>query len=256
MIGRLAANDVPALIVGERGTGKQLVVATIHDNSPRRDRPFVSIDCAAVPDAVLEAELFGARPARCSWPPSSAAAAAADALTRALSDAARGPCRRPRGCGRASSRRPIRTEALRGGRVQPRAVRCARSSRCSLPPLRERRDDIPLLVRHFIQRFNAELNRAIRGVDEGRAELQEHAWPGNVGELERVIKRACIVARSDVITADDVGGRWPQPMPARRTSSRRWSARCARRCRSARRCLRRERRRRSTTSSIWSRRRS
>src|SRR4051812_24343224 len=58
VIGRLAAIDVPALVVGEHGTGKQLVVATIHDNSPRRDRPFVSIDCAAVPEAALEAELF------------------------------------------------------------------------------------------------------------------------------------------------------------------------------------------------------
>ena len=66
--------------------------------------------------------------------------------------------------------------------------------------------DIPLLVRHLIQRFNADLNRTIRGVDDTVARmLQEHDWPGNVGELETVIKRACILARGDVITTDEIG---------------------------------------------------
>src|SRR4029077_5521003 len=74
-----------------------------------------------------------------------------------------------------------------------------------IPSLRERRDDIPLLVRYFIQRFNEELNRTIKRTEEEvLRRLQEHAGPGNVGELERVIKRACIVARSDVIAMDDI----------------------------------------------------
>ena len=76
----------------------------------------------------------------------------------------------------------------------------------TVPPLRDRRDDIPPLVQHFIRRFNHDLDRAIRGVDDRVARmLQDHAWSGNVGELERVIKRACIVARSEVIGADDIG---------------------------------------------------
>jgi DNA-binding NtrC family response regulator len=75
-----------------------------------------------------------------------------------------------------------------------------------LPPLRDRRDDLALLVRHFIQRFDEELDRRIKGVDDQvLRRLQEHPWPGNVGELESVIKRACIVTRSDVITLDDIG---------------------------------------------------
>jgi two-component system nitrogen regulation response regulator GlnG len=75
-----------------------------------------------------------------------------------------------------------------------------------MPPLRDRRDDLPLLIQHFIHRFNQELDRAVRGVDDRVARLlQDYAWPGNVGELERVIKRACIVARSDVIGVDDIG---------------------------------------------------
>jgi two-component system nitrogen regulation response regulator GlnG len=76
-----------------------------------------------------------------------------------------------------------------------------------LPPLRDRREDIPLLVRYFIERFNDELNRTIKGVDEQvLARFHEHAWPGNVAELESVIKRACIVTRGDVITWQDIGG--------------------------------------------------
>ena len=75
-----------------------------------------------------------------------------------------------------------------------------------MPPLRDRREDIPPLVEYFIRRFNLELNRAIRGVDDRVAGmLQDHPWTGNVGELERVIKRACIVSRSEVIGVDDIG---------------------------------------------------
>ena len=69
-----------------------------------------------------------------------------------------------------------------------------------LPPLRDRRDDIPLLTRHFIQRFNVDLDRAIKGVEERVAKmLMDHSWPDNVAELESVVKRACILTRSDVI---------------------------------------------------------
>jgi len=77
-----------------------------------------------------------------------------------------------------------------------------------LPPLRERRDDIPLLVRHFIQRFNVEFDRTIAGTDDRvLGVLQDYSWPGNVGELETVVKRGCILARSDVITVDEIGDR-------------------------------------------------
>jgi DNA-binding NtrC family response regulator len=74
-----------------------------------------------------------------------------------------------------------------------------------LPPLRERRDDIPLLVSHFLQRMNEQLDRAIKGADDQVIRrFQEYAWPGNVGELETVVKRACIVTRGDVITLEHV----------------------------------------------------
>ena len=68
MIGRLATIDVPALVLGEHGTGKQLVTATIHENSARRDRPFLSIDCGTLPEAAIEASCSSAPPEPCSWP--------------------------------------------------------------------------------------------------------------------------------------------------------------------------------------------
>jgi DNA-binding NtrC family response regulator len=207
-IGRLATNDVPALIVGERGTGKQLVMATIHDNSERRDKPFISLDCASMPESLLEAELFGRSTGTVHL-------AGVHALSPALQS------RLARALG------PERARGLSGGGMEARVLASTDQDlgqlvaagtfshelydalaviTLRLPPLRERRDDIPLLVKHFVQRFNEELNRTIKGVDEQLSRrLQEHDWPGNVGELESIIKRACIITRGDVLTAEDIG---------------------------------------------------
>jgi DNA-binding NtrC family response regulator len=200
MIGRLATNDVPALIVGERGTGKELVAATIHANSGRREGPFVTVDCATLDDATLESELRAA-----------AGGTLHLAEVNALS-------------------RPLQARLLRAARSAPTPRLVASTARATaelvedesfnrefyellavitlrVPPLRERREDIALLVRSFTERFNEELNRAIKGVDEQVLQrFQEHDWPGNVGELESVVKRACIITRGDVITPADIGG--------------------------------------------------
>ena len=220
VIGRLAAIDVPAVVVGEHGTGKQLVIATIHDNSPRRDRPFVSIDCAAVPEAVLEAELF-------EHATGTVQLAAVEALPLSLqARLSRALGENTRGLASATSRLQARVIASTDQELNGLVVSGAFSRELyqalavitvNLPPLRDRRQDIPLLVRHLIQRFNADLNRTIRGVDETVARmLQEHDWPGNVGELETVIKRACILARGDVITTDEIGQTLAgEPLPAR-----------------------------------------
>jgi DNA-binding NtrC family response regulator len=207
-IGRLATNDVPALIVGERGTGKQLVVATIHDNSPRRDRPFQSIDCATTPETVLEAELFGQAAGTIHLASVEALPPALQArLARALGAArTRGSQGASVGARVLASTEQELAQQVAGGAFNHELFDALAVITLRVPPLRERRDDIPLLVRHFVQRFNDELNRTIKGVDvQLSRRLQEHAWPGNVGELESVIKRACIITRSDVLTAEDVG---------------------------------------------------
>jgi DNA-binding NtrC family response regulator len=207
VIGRLAAIDVPALVIGEHGTGKQLVIATIHDNSPRRDRPFVSIDCTAVPEAVLETELFERATGTVQLASVEALPLPLQArLSRALGNNTRGAT-----SARLQARVIASTDQELSGLVASGAFsrelyQALAVITLNLPPLRDRRDDIPLLVRHLIQRFNADLNRMIRGVDDIVARmLQEHDWPGNVGELETVIKRACILARGDVITIDEIG---------------------------------------------------
>lgn len=208
MIGRLATIDVPAVVVGERGTGKQLVVSTIHDNSVRREQPFTTVDCATIPDTSVEAEIFDRRDGTLHL-------AAVDRLplplqarlARALGDdRSRGSIERGLEARVIASTDQDLVGHVQSGAFNRELYDAVAVVTLRIPPLRERQDDIPLLVRYFVQRFNEELSRTIKGVeDHVLRRLQEHSWPGNVGELESVIKRASIVTRSDVITSEDLG---------------------------------------------------
>jgi len=206
MIGRLSTNDVPALIVGERGTGRGLVIATVHDNSARRDEPLVVVD-AESPETALDTELFGPRSGTIHLAAVDALPAAAQLrLARLLSEPPHRAEARSSARILASTERDL-AEQVRAGTFSRELFDALAVITIHLPPLRERREDIPLLVRYFIQRFNVELNRAISGADDDTvAQLQAYGWPGNVGELARSVKRACIVARTNVISADDLGG--------------------------------------------------
>lgn len=207
MIGRLATNDVPALVIGEHGTGKRLVILTIHDNSARRDRPFTTIDCAEMPEAAIGAALFGGETGTVQLDRIEALPAPLQSrLARALGD------ERARQAERLSARVIASTERDLDDKVSSGAFSRQLHDALTvitlrIPPLRERRDDIPLLVRHFIQRSNTQLSRTIKGVDDAAAKtLNAHSWSGNVDELERAVKRACIVARSDILTSSDIAG--------------------------------------------------
>jgi two-component system nitrogen regulation response regulator GlnG len=204
VIGRLANNDVPALILGERGTGKQLVARTIHENSRRSAEPFIAVDCDSMPEPMLESALFGADGGSVyvstieRMPPVLQARLA----RMLLSEQSSGGERHARVL--AASERDL-GEALGSGTLRRELYDVMSVISFRLPPLRERRADIAPLVRHFIQRLNDELDRTIRALgNEVLRRLEEHPWPGNVGELERVVKRACIIARSDVITTDEI----------------------------------------------------
>lgn len=207
MIGRLATNDVPVLVLGERGTGKQVVARTIHDNSARSTGRFVALDCESMPESALESALFAANggsvyAGAIERMPALLQSRLAQLLAVDASQAADAASSHPRVF--AGSDRDL-AESLRTGALRRELYDVLSVITLRLPPLRERRDDIPLLVRAFIQRFNEELSRTIRGVDDQvLRRLQDHPWPGNVGELERAVKRACIVARSDVITVDEI----------------------------------------------------
>ena len=200
MIGRLATNDVPALIVGERGSGKELVAATIHLNSDRRESPFVTADCATLPEAAIEAEMTAAGSGTLHL-------AAVHALPRTLQ------ARLTRGARTSLPARLIAStdkdpiELIEDPNFNREFYELLAVITLQIPPLRERREDVPLLVRYFIERFNEELNRTIKSVDDQVLQrFQEHDWPGNVGELESVVKRACIITRGDAITLPDIGG--------------------------------------------------
>lgn len=205
MIGRLAKNDVPALFVGERGTGKSLAVAMLHDSSARRHEPLVSVNCT-IPAPALESAIFADVTGTLHLSNIEAMPAAMQArLARALSDS-----------DRVRSTERIRARVLASTAADlPAEVAAGRFNRelydvislitIHIPPLRERRDDLPLLIRHFIGSINAKLNRSIKGVDEQALKrLQEHRWPDNSGELERVLTRAAILAGGDIITANDI----------------------------------------------------
>jgi two-component system nitrogen regulation response regulator GlnG len=208
LIGRLATNDVPALVVGEHGTGKALVVATIHHNSTRRDGPLVTVDAALASDESLAANLVAAQGGTLHVASVHALPKRLQpTLARAIDDAlVPGAVRPP-----ASVRVLATTEydlaaAVDEGVFGRQLYEALSVITLHLQPLRERRQDIPLLIDHFIRRFNDVLGRSIRGIDAAaRGRLVEFGWPGNVAELEMTVKRACIVAKGDLITNADLG---------------------------------------------------
>jgi DNA-binding NtrC family response regulator len=160
MIGRLAMNDVPALVVGERGTGKEIVVATIHENSGRRDQPFLTLDCLTMPEPELEAELFGQHVGTLHLASVHALPKALQArVARALGED------RGRSAVRAAAHvalRPTRSgAAVEAGTFSRELYDALAVITLQMPPLRERLDDIPILVKHFILRFSDGLSRGV-----------------------------------------------------------------------------------------------
>ena len=205
MIGRLSKNDMPALFVGEPGTGKSLAIAMLHDSSARGHEPLIHVDCT-LPTPALESMLFGETIGTLHLNDVEALPLPLQTrLVRATSDA-----------DRLHSTERLRARVLASTSADLIAAVAAGTFRrdlydiislitIHLPPLRDRRDDLPLLIRHFIRTINAKLNRNIRGVDDqATKKLQEHAWPGNISELERVLTRAAILAGGDTITANDI----------------------------------------------------
>ena len=205
MIARLATNDVPVLLRGEPGTGRRLVAETIHDNSRRRDEPFVVLDCATLTDSSVEG-VFAEQSGTILFANTDAMPSALQSrLARALAGQERAAGGARPGFRVLASTTKDLAELVRQRAFNSELFEILSVITIHLPPLRERRSDIPRLLQHLVQRFNAELNRSIKGLDPRVTELlAEHPWPGNVRELQAVVKRACILARGDVITSDDI----------------------------------------------------
>jgi len=221
-IGRIAASDVTVLLRGESGTGKELVARAIHHYSRRAGRPFVAVSSAAIPGTLLESELFGhergaftdAKERKLGklelahggtlfldeigdMPPE-----LQTKLLRALQERTI-----ERVGGQESLRIDVRVLAatnrdletmMREGRFREDLFYRLNVVTVTLPPLRERRRDVPLLVEHLLAKYATELGE--RGVaPEALDRLVGHDWPGNVRELENVVQRAMVMATSGVI---------------------------------------------------------
>jgi DNA-binding NtrC family response regulator len=242
LIARVASLDTTVLIQGETGTGKELVARAIHAASARAERPFVAIDCAALPEALFESELFGHE---------RGAFTGALATRRGLLEtSAGGTCFLDE---IAELTPPLQAKLLRA--LQERAVRrvggneaipvdvriVAATNRdlhalvstgefrddlyyrlnvvtIAVPPLRERGTDIPLLAQHFLEKFSAETGRPVKHLAAGTlALLASYQWPGNVRELEHAIERAVALAASEVLLPEDLPPHVRQvPAPAPR----------------------------------------
>lgn len=204
-IGRLASHNLPVMVVGERGTGKDLVVAALHENSLHRGQPLTVFDCPmlqtedsvdaalAVSGGTVHLRDIDALPQ-----------AAQVRLGRALGDA--GPHRSAASTVRFVASTAVGVAELgRSGVLHPDLWDVFAAVTIELPPLRERTEDVGLLARAFARRFSEQLGRPAVGIDEAAvAALSSYHWPGNVAELEHVIKRACVEVAGDVITESDV----------------------------------------------------
>jgi two-component system response regulator HydG len=229
LVKQVAPTAATVLIQGESGTGKELVARALHRLSPRGDRPFVTVNCAALPDTLLESELFGhekgaftgavaRRPGRFEL---------ADGGTLLLDEVgdlsplAQAKVLRVLQEGEFESVGGTRTHEVDvrvvaatnqdlGRLVAERRFREDLFYRLhvisiAMPPLRDRRDDVPLLAQHFVRRYAARNRRPVEGFTEAAlARLAAYPWPGNVRELEHTVERAVILARGTFIDLDDL----------------------------------------------------
>ncbi len=229
LVVKLADNDLTALIQGESGVGKELVARAIHASGARSREPFVAINCAAIPEQLIESELFGHE--RGAFTDAKAARAgrfeAAGKGTLFLDEISDLPLHLQSKLLRVLQERsfervggvaslPFRARLVcasnrdLAGAVAAGAFREDLYHRINIvtlqvPPLRERRDDIPELVQVLIQRANREVGKAIASVEQAALDaLKARDWPGNVRELEHVIKRSVLGARGPVLTVHDI----------------------------------------------------
>ena len=229
LIRRVADSPTNVLITGESGTGKELVAKAIHYNSDRKDAPFIPVNCAAIPEQLLESELFGHMRGAFTDAKMDKRGLFEEAQkgTLFLDEISELPLMLQAKILRAIQEKEIRrvgatkpisvdvriiaaTNLNLGEEVKSRRFREDLYYRLNvielkLPPLRERREDIPLLVEAFLKKCGEVRGKEVKGVGEAAlAMLMDYAWPGNVRELENVIERAVTLSRGDKISPDDL----------------------------------------------------
>ncbi len=228
MIPEIAANEASVLLSGETGTGKELIAKAIHAKSPRANKPFIAINCGAIPDSLLESELFGHQ---------RGAFTGAHRTRKGYLEAVSGGTLFLDEVGEISFKMQVdllrvleEKKICRVGESRPMDVDfrlIAATSRnlekqitrgtfredffyrinvisLSIPPLRERREDIPLLVDHFLEKFSNETTKHVdRATPDALALLGRYEWPGNVRELENAVERAVVLSRGRTLDVSD-----------------------------------------------------
>ena len=226
---KVARHPSTALIAGESGTGKELVARAIHTNSPRKDRPFVAVNCAALSQGLIESELFGHVKGAFTGAVGAKEGMIvhADGGTLFLDEVGDMPLETQAKLLRVLETREV--QPVGGNRVQKVDVRLVAATHrdlrervkqgtfredllfrlqvvtIELPPLRDRPGDVPVLIDHFLGEFAREHGREVRGISpEARAILLRYDWPGNVRELRNALENMVLLSRSDLIDVDDV----------------------------------------------------
>lgn len=229
LVGRVARSDAPVLISGESGTGKELVAKAVHEYSPRRQREMITINCGAIPENLLESELFGHEKGSFTGAIAKRAGRFEQAdggtlfldeigdmplsiqvkLLRVLQDGT---------FSRVGANETLKTDVrivaathknlaaeVSAGRFREDLFYRLNVVELRIPPLRERPEDIPLLAEYFLQRITRKNGMArIRISAEASASLSSHHWPGNVRELENTMARACALASSQILLPADI----------------------------------------------------
>jgi DNA-binding NtrC family response regulator len=238
LVKRVAPSDATVLIRGESGTGKELIARAIHHASPRAAGPLVKVNCAALPETLLESELFGHE---------KGAFTGATSARKGRFELAHGgslfldeigdlPLHlqvkllrvlQEREFERVGSSRPVSVDVrllaathqnlealVKDGRFRDDLYYRINVVTIALPPLRERREDLPLLIDHFLRALAAKNGKTIRGLTrEARDALLRYDYPGNVRELENLVERAVVLTRDDVIALADLPLTLQDPAP-------------------------------------------
>jgi two-component system NtrC family response regulator len=226
LAGRVAASDATVLITGESGTGKELLAKGIHYNSKRADASFVAVNCAAIPENLIESELFGhmkgsftgaVRDHEGKFEQADGGTLFLDEIGDLRIDLQAKILRalQERQVDRVGGTKPVTVDvrviaatnrdiekAVKDGLFREDLYYRLSVVTLNMPPLRERRDDIPVLVEHFLKKFNRDAGVTIEG--EALSAIKSYGWPGNVRELENVIERASVLKRGAVITPADL----------------------------------------------------
>ncbi len=225
LVERVAATDSPVLVTGESGTGKELIASAIHHNGARKDGRFVPLNCAAIPTALLESQMFGHVKGAFTGAdtPAEGLFMAASGGTLFLDEIGDLPLELQPKLLRAVEQQsvlpvgatePVKVDtriiatthvdleqAIKDGRFREDLFFRLAVVTIPIPPLRERAEDIPAIVEKFIARINRKLRRNVRGVtNETLRRLLRYSWKGNVRELQNVIERAMILEEGDLIT--------------------------------------------------------